>query len=70
MLGKFEQAMIIGQLALALSGMAIFILAPRADGPVTLYPITDSAAKALPAILTGPETLILTRGKLSGSYII
>lgn len=68
--GRFEQTMILGQIALAFTAMAVFVFAPRGDEPVALYPMGSEAAKAVPALMSTPQTLILARGNLDGSYVI
>ena len=57
-------------LASALMVLAALVLAPRSDQPVALVPLGDGAAKALPGLITSPETLLLARGSLPGSYIV
>lgn len=68
--GRFAQALVLAQLLFALGGMLAFIFAPRADEPVALYPLSESAARTLPAIMTEPGSLILGRGLLADSYIV
>lgn len=60
----------LAQLALALGGMLAFIFAPRAGEPVALYPLSESAARSLPATMTEPGSLMLGRGVLAGSYVV
>lgn len=68
--GRFEQAVILGQLALALAVMALIVFAPRSGEPVALYPTGLGDPKAVPALISAPQTLVLARGSLDGSYII
>ena len=68
--GRFAQALVIAQLTLALGAMLIFIFAPRPNEPVTLYPLNDSAARALPATISEPGSLLVGRGLLDRSYVI
>lgn len=68
--GRFEQALILGQIALALAGTLAFIFAPRSGEPVALYPISQNASQAAVSLMSAPQTLILARGRIDGSYII
>ncbi len=67
---KFESAVVLGQTALALIGMIVFIFFPRANEPVLVLPVTQSGAAALPKIISRSGTFILARGRFDGSYII
>ncbi len=67
---KFAPAVLIGQVALGVIGMAAFMFAPRTDQPALLYPLTAQAAKALPAIISRPGSAIAARGQVAGSYIV
>ncbi|MHA7818570.1 MAG: hypothetical protein ACX930_02860 [Erythrobacter sp.] len=68
--GRLEQAIIVGLLAAALAALAGLVIAPRTGEPVALVPLGASAAKAVPGLLTSPDTLLLARGSMPGSYIV
>lgn len=69
-LANFASAVLIGQVAAALFGMAAFLFAPRADQPALVYPVTGHAAAGLPQIISRPGSLIAARGRLPDSYIV
>lgn len=64
------RALIATQLVVAVIALALILFAPRAGEPVTLFPLSSSAAATLPAILSHPDTRLLARGKLNGSFVI
>ena len=68
--GRLEQAIIVGLLASAIILLAALVLAPRTGEPVALVPLGDHAEKVIPGLITTPDTLLLARGSVPGSYIV
>lgn len=68
--GRLAQALVLAQLLLALGGMIALIFAPRTGEPVTLLPLSESAARNLPATMSAPGSLMLGRGVLDRSYVV
>lgn len=68
--GRLEQAIIAMLPGSALIALAALVLIPRPGEPVALVPLGEAAGKAVPGLITSPETLLLARGSLPGSYIV
>lgn len=68
--GRIEQAVIAALVVSALVAFGSLILAPRAGEPVALIPLGGDAVKAIPTLIAAPETLLLARGSLPGSYVV
>ncbi len=68
---KFATAAFAAQSVLSVLVGAVLIFAPRGENaPAMLYPMTAEAQRALPALLSRPGTLIVSRAKRDGAYII
>ena len=65
-----EQAAIVALLVAAVLALGVLVLAPRRDSPVALVPLGSDAARAIPDLLAAPDTRLLGRGSMPGSYIV
>lgn len=68
--GRLEQAIIAGLLATALIALATLVLAPQSGEPVALVPLGVKAGKAVPGLITSPDTFLLARGAMPGACIV
>lgn len=68
--GRIEQLLVAGAIAVAIAALAALVLAPRSGEPVALVPLGESAGRTVPTLIASPDTLLLARGSLPGSYIV
>lgn len=60
----------IAQCVIVLGAVGTLLLAPRAGGQTILFPLTEQAARELPAFALRNDARIVAGGPLSGSILI
>jgi hypothetical protein len=61
---------LIAQVAIALPLVGGLLLAPPAEGPMMLVPLTPGAARALPALAFDGDAKLISTGPLPGSLVV
>lgn len=63
-------APLIAQASIAVGALGTLLLSPPHEGQMTLLPLTDEAARALPGLALGDTGRLVARGPYEGALVV